>query len=165
MGGGRSTQNLTAWRRSVAIIVAVVAAGIPLFLILGVLKSSESVSVPRVQTPAAETYKDAIAHVVSTSGSLITIVLTILAANVVWFLRSSKPQPIRHVAMYVVFTGCIISLYFGVKLGYSAGLTLSGSEPEINPLLALLQNQALLALASGLLLTAVVVFSSFTREG
>jgi hypothetical protein len=67
--------------------------------------------------------------------------------------------------MYVAFVGCVVSIYFGVKLGYSVGLTLSGAEPDIDPLLKLLRNQALFALLSGLLLTGVVVFTSLTREG
>lgn len=164
MGGGQSARKYSVARRLGALLVAALAAAFPLILILYALKGFDLVAVPTVQTPTSGSYRDAIAHVVSTSGSLLTIGLTILAADVVWFLRSSSSQPIRHLGLYAVFTACITSIYFGIKLGYSAGVTLSGTEPEIKPLLSLLRNQALLALIAGLLLTGIVVFSSLVRE-
>jgi hypothetical protein len=166
MSGGQSSgRKASTGRTAFALFVGGVAAAFPLLLIVYFLKGADLVAVPQVQNPTSQNYVDAIGHVASTSESLITIALTILGANVIWFLKGSQTQPIRHVAMYVAFVGCVVSIYFGVKLGYSVGLTLSGAEPDIDPLLKLLRNQALFALLSGLLLTGVVVFTSLTREG
>lgn len=165
MVGGNPTASRRSGRRNeVVVLLACLAALFPFLLIVYVLSGFDLVEIPHVQIPTSQNYADAIGRVASTSDSLVTIALTILGADVIWFLRDQQAHLIRHIGMYVVFLGCVTSIYLGTKLGYSAALTLSGVEPDIRPLLSLLRSESLLVLLSGLLLTGIVIFGSLTSE-
>ena len=139
--------------------LALCAALLPLFLILFLLKPADLVYVPHSLNPGSQAYSDAIERAASTSEVLITIALAIAGATVVWYLREAG-RSARHYLLYAVFVLSLVSMYSGVKLGYSASLTLASDEPDLMPLLALLRLQALLSLTGGLLLTGIVVFCS-----
>jgi hypothetical protein len=137
---------------------------LPLFLILFLLKPTDLVSAPQALNPGSQGYSDAIQRAASASEALITIALAISGATAVWYLRDAG-RSARHYLLYAVFVLSLVSIYSGIKLDYSASLTLAGNEPDLLPLLALLRLQSLLSLSAGLLLTGVVVFSSAETKG
>jgi hypothetical protein len=141
------------------LLTACAAAFLPLVLILFLLKPTDLVYVPHYLAPSSQNYSTAIERASSTSESLITITLAILGASAVWYLRD-RGRSVRHYLLYAVFVLALVSIYSGIKLGYSASMTLATGEPDLFPLLSLLKLQASLSLAAGLLLSGVVVFGS-----
>lgn len=155
-----SRKKISPVRRSSALLFAGLSIVIPYLWIVYFLKGSDLILTPRSLDPASEGYRVGIERISSTSDNLITIALAILGANVIWFLRDKRPGRLRHAFVYGIFLGCVTSIYFGIKLGFMAGLTLASNEPDIVPLLQMLTSQALFALFSGLGLSGLVVFHS-----
>jgi len=142
-------------------LVAAGAALLPLFLILFVLKPADVVYVPGYLAPNSPNYSAGIQRAVETSESLINISIAIVGAAVFWYLRDRGRSP-RYL-VYAVFVLSLVSIYSGIKLGYSASITLATAEPDLIPLLSLLRLQAILSLSAGLLLSGIVVFASLKK--
>lgn len=108
--------------------------------------------------PGAQ-YPQALAQLGSTSESLVTISLSILAATAyLLFNRWPRLPWYGQLLGYLVFLANVIALYCGARLGYLEAISLAAESPDILPLASLLDTQALFTLLSaGILVTLAVV--------
>ena len=154
-------ESSAAKRRVPPSLLALAAALLPLFLILFVVKPADVVYIPSYLAPNSANYSAGIQRAAQTSDSLINISIAIVGAAVFWYLRDRGRSP-RYL-VYAVFVLSLVSIYSGIKLGYSASITLATAEPDLMPLLSLLRLQAVLSLSAGLLLSGIVVFGSLKK--